>query len=367
MRNHLTIRRGCNIRASCRVRTLRPTRSTKSSQRGTLRWGGDASGGGPYIYQGPNNKLTGFEFELAEYLAAQARRAERVRHLGSGRCCRRCSTAATSTSCSTATNGRRSASSSWSSTIPYYIYKLQLMTRKDDDSIRSWDDLRRQAGRAAQARRRAARFGRRAIPRTAVRRRDRAQEVLRDHQRDGPGRTGPARRHGAGRADRHLLRPRFSRPAQRRRAASRRLLRRLRPQGRRSAARSSSTKRIQAAIDDGTLERIYEKYGVWNDDQKRLAEVAKNWPPAAAAATSRWANFPHYVGLLLRAAWTTIQLSFLSMPLAIVIGLLVAIGRLYGPRWIRHAARGVRRAAPRHAAAAAAVRDLLRAAAISPA
>ena len=29
----------------------------------------------------------------------------------------------------------------WSSTIPYYIYKLQLMARKDDDSIRSWDDL----------------------------------------------------------------------------------------------------------------------------------------------------------------------------------------------------------------------------------
>ncbi|MEX2093438.1 MAG: ATP-binding cassette domain-containing protein [Pirellulales bacterium] len=38
---------------------------------GTLRWGGDASGGGPYIYQGPNNELTGFELELAEYLAAK--------------------------------------------------------------------------------------------------------------------------------------------------------------------------------------------------------------------------------------------------------------------------------------------------------
>ena len=44
---------------------------------------------------------------------------------------------------------------------------------------------------------------------------------------------------------------------------------------------------------------------------------------------------PHYTGMLLRAAWTTIQLSFLSMPLAMLIGLLVAIGRLYGPWWIR--------------------------------
>src|SRR5947208_2043270 len=40
-------------------------------KRGTLRWGGDASAGGPYIYPGPDNKQTGFEVELAEYLAAQ--------------------------------------------------------------------------------------------------------------------------------------------------------------------------------------------------------------------------------------------------------------------------------------------------------
>jgi polar amino acid transport system substrate-binding protein len=44
---------------------------------------------------------------------------------------------------------------------------------------------------------------------------------------------------------------------------------------------------------------------------------------------------PEYIKLLLRAAWTTVELSFLSMPLAIAIGLLVAIGRLYGPAWIR--------------------------------
>src|SRR6187431_1730218 len=40
-------------------------------QRGTLRWGGDASAGGPYIYPDRDNKQTGFEVELADYLAAQ--------------------------------------------------------------------------------------------------------------------------------------------------------------------------------------------------------------------------------------------------------------------------------------------------------
>ena len=35
-------------------------------ERGSLRWGGDASGGGPYIYEGPENKLVGFEYELVD-------------------------------------------------------------------------------------------------------------------------------------------------------------------------------------------------------------------------------------------------------------------------------------------------------------
>jgi polar amino acid transport system substrate-binding protein len=71
---------------------------------------------------------------------------------------------------------------------------------------------------------------------------------------------------------------------------------------------------------------------VWNDDQAALAEVAGKWPPAVASGVNaRWSNMPQYIGLLLRAAWTTIQLSFLAMPLAIAIGLVVAVGRLYGP------------------------------------
>jgi polar amino acid transport system substrate-binding protein len=89
-------------------------------------------------------------------------------------------------------------------------------------------------------------------------------------------------------------------------------------------------------MNDGTLKRIYEKYGLWTNEQNRLTEVAKNWPPASEGetTTSRWTNFPYYMWLLLTAAWTTIKLACLSMPLAIAIGLFVAVGRLYGPRWL---------------------------------
>src|SRR5262249_26971056 len=33
------------------------------------------------------------------------------------------------------------------STIPYYVYRIQLVARRDDDSIRGWDDLRAASGR----------------------------------------------------------------------------------------------------------------------------------------------------------------------------------------------------------------------------
>ncbi len=51
----------------------------------------------------------------------------------------------------------------WSSTIPYYIYKLQLMARTNDDSIRRLGRLARAGRPGAQARGRAAGIGRRAI------------------------------------------------------------------------------------------------------------------------------------------------------------------------------------------------------------
>src|SRR5207237_10814525 len=40
------------------------------------------------------------------------------------------------------------------------------------------------------------------------------------------------------------------------------------------------------------------------------------------------------LGELLRAAGMTIFLSLTSFPLAMLIGLLVALGRVYGPRWL---------------------------------
>src|SRR5215211_2880563 len=110
-------------------------------KRGALRWGGDDQGGGPYIYEDKDRKITGFEVDLAEYLAkALGVRSELItsewemlpQKLDRG-------------GIDVVLNGyewSKEREQSWSSTIPYFIYNLQLLARKDDASIRSWDDLR---------------------------------------------------------------------------------------------------------------------------------------------------------------------------------------------------------------------------------
>ena len=96
---------------------------------GNAAWGGDASGGGPYIYQGPDNQLTGFEFELASYIAEELGvRPEFVQwewemlptKLDSG-------------TIDVVLNGYEWSGEReqlWSSTIPYYEYKLALLARE---------------------------------------------------------------------------------------------------------------------------------------------------------------------------------------------------------------------------------------------
>jgi polar amino acid transport system substrate-binding protein len=94
---------------------------------------------------------------------------------------------------------------------------------------------------------------------------------------------------------------------------------------------------IDELIRDGTLRAIYEKYGVWHEDQALLADNAA-WKAdmnAANVAASARPPLRDYVPMLLKAAAMTVFLSVVSMPLAMAIGLSVALGRLYGPKLLR--------------------------------
>lgn len=98
---------------------------------------------------------------------------------------------------------------------------------------------------------------------------------------------------------------------------------------------------IDAAIgqlyQNGELERIYRKWNLWNDDQSRLG-VAPDENPDDGAATRLTPD--KYLPLLISAAWLTIEISVMSMALAMAVGLVVACARLYGPAPVQWLAIG---------------------------
>jgi polar amino acid transport system substrate-binding protein len=86
---------------------------------------------------------------------------------------------------------------------------------------------------------------------------------------------------------------------------------------------------IQELAEGGTLERIYRKYGLWDERQQGL----KDYQPEAVVeskAISTLREWPKYLPLLLRGAVTTVEISVLAMSLAVVAGLVVVLLRLYG-------------------------------------
>jgi polar amino acid transport system substrate-binding protein len=111
------------------------------------------------------------------------------------------------------------------------------------------------------------------------------------------------------------------------------------------ALRDQLNAAIKKGIRNGTLKRIYDKYGLWNDDQERLLYwTEQSWPPPfpkddgeseTGGGERGKADWGRMFLELLRAAGMTVFLAVASFPIAMFIGLLVALGRVYGPGWVR--------------------------------
>jgi polar amino acid transport system substrate-binding protein len=95
---------------------------------------------------------------------------------------------------------------------------------------------------------------------------------------------------------------------------------------------------FDAAIDrlraNGTLKKIYQEWGLWNDDQAAL-ETGKIEESIHTSA-NKW-TFAEYFPRLVAGALMTVSLTVLGFLLAMAIGLPIATARLYGPaplRWL---------------------------------
>jgi polar amino acid transport system substrate-binding protein len=349
---------------ACGLGWARPVLADKLDevrQRGVLQWGGDQEGGGPYVFprQDNPNQVTGFEVELAnriaEYLRVRAEftqgqwdnmpdmlRTDRVDVILNGY---------------ELTPERLEL---MDATMPYYVYRLQLLGRRGDPTYTSWDSLKGGAGRAG------ARIG--------VLTGSSAETYMRQFCNDGGGRacevisydgnTDTMREVETGRLDATLqdtpiaafYAPRF--PA-------------LVPVGQpvsegyyvmyvkkgEAALLQALNEAIISMSRSGELERIYRQYGIWDAAQQRLSDISDSAQfygyyraaqtgaqagegPAEGVVTSGtrprgWNVVRNYGGVLLQSAGMTVLLSALSFPMAIGLGLLVAVGRLYGPRWMR--------------------------------
>ncbi len=101
--------------------------------------------------------------------------------------------------------------------------------------------------------------------------------------------------------------------------------------------RDSLDRGIARLARSGALKALYERYGIWTDLQGELVREVAGEPKAErdAGSLKGWRLIERYGFTLILAAGLTVFLSVTSMPLAIAMGLLVALGRLYGPRFLR--------------------------------
>jgi His/Glu/Gln/Arg/opine family amino acid ABC transporter permease subunit len=99
---------------------------------------------------------------------------------------------------------------------------------------------------------------------------------------------------------------------------------------------------LKAKMQDGTLEKIYRKWNIWDDQEKEffarsIAEPRIPNPERRAPnPESRTTNAViAYIPALLRATLITIVMSCAAMALAVLIGVITATSRIYGGPLLR--------------------------------
>lgn len=111
-----------------------------------------------------------------------------------------------------------------------------------------------------------------------------------------------------------------------------------------SLLRNSADSILRARMRDGSLEKTFRDWKVWDPSQaQHFARVLGAHPPAfptelpgeSVANTTSKASVIAYLPAFLRAAAITLLLSCLAMALAVSMGILIAAGRVYGPAIVR--------------------------------
>jgi polar amino acid transport system substrate-binding protein len=301
-----------------------------------LRWGGDAEGGAPFVEADPRDpsRLIGFDFEVAALLARELGRAPRFIQVSF-----------TSLDASAARGdfdiglsgiedspARRAR---LAVTIPYYEFREILTVRAADrDRFRTLADLRG---------RRVATLGATLAYDLLVRAEAEHGVVPVTYEDDVHPYTDLA----VGRVDAVVLDYVLAERGVNRNAG---LLNQDTDLGvghyvgvlapGQTALRDQINGILRDAMRDGRLEDTFRRWNMWNEDQPRLyarvlaGDGDDTLSPfsGSAAALGPWEATRRYFPSLLQAAVITLVLSCAAMALAVLLGAIIASGRVYGPR-----------------------------------
>jgi polar amino acid transport system substrate-binding protein len=296
----------------------------KIKKRGFLLWGADAEGGAPYVFPDPNDPdtLKGFEVEIADAIAGRLGvRAKHVQNAWDSLI-----PALERGDFDVVMNGIEITPQRQEKLLfskPYYVYTEQLVVRKDETRIKGPDDLKgKKVGTLSGAV---------------------AQEILQGiggvEIKVYTGQAEPYKDLAVGRLDGVLLdlpiAAYYARPMPELRYEGPPIGEGLYGIAIRKEDRELK-EAMDRAIDDllrsGELKRIYDKWGLWNDLQQKLFQQAAE-PAGYAELEKSKAAAPLYKFLppLLKGAGITVFLSVVSMAVAVLLGLVLTLLRLYGP------------------------------------
>jgi len=301
-----------------------------AATRESLHWGADSEGGAPYIFKDPDDlgRNIGFEVDLIDALSRELGVPIKFHQYGFENLLLGLQRG----DLDIALNGLEvtpERTANFRLTRPYYVYRLQLVTRADDDRIATLQDCKTLAAKVGT------------LGETAA---SRLLEQMGIEAKVYDGQMEPYRDLEVGNVDAVLL----DLPIAQYCAKPNPKLKFVgAPVGKGLYAaairkdRTELAERIDAALqrllESGELRRILEKWDLWNDDQRELgnAELAKG--SDFLTESRRKYTFDRYFPLLCHGAWVTLLISVESMTLAMVLGLFVSLARMYGPaplRWL---------------------------------
>jgi polar amino acid transport system substrate-binding protein len=309
-----------------------------------LRWGADSEGGAPYVFQDPKNprNLIGFEVDLANALGRQLnRRAVFVQNQWDGLI-----PGLQRGNYDLALNGLEltdDRKEQINFSIPYYVTSTQLSVRAGENSINSLADLKgRTAGTLKYS------LAQRVLERAGGINIRTYDGLINAYQDLANGRLDAV-------LNDYPIAVYYSKPNPKLEFTGPPIERVLYGIGLRKgdeALLKQLNEALLALMKSGELQRIYEKWGIWNRETDELFRQLTSGLQSQAlddytrtvTRTLTWRErlrqYLSYIPILLfQGTPMTLLISLLGMTLAVAFGLLLALANLYGGQPLSWAAR----------------------------